>query len=119
MGFKCLSTSAIHVSGRMLIISDDLAALEAAHIRAHSEEQNYRTANGILLRADIHTLFDLRLISVNPQTGKLVVSSSLGSTYQQYAGQIIRLPSSPHDYPDPAALMEHYAAWVTAEQSDS
>lgn len=39
-------------------------ALEAAHIVPCSKEENYDLENGLLLRADIHTLFDLRLINI-------------------------------------------------------
>jgi hypothetical protein len=89
----------------------DMEALEAAHITPHSSDENYSTRNGLLLRADIHTLFDLRLISVNPRSGKIVVVASLGTTYRQYEGQLLRLPSDPKDHPDPRGLMDHFKAY--------
>lgn len=39
--------------------------LEAAHIRPHASEPCYATRNGLLLRADLHTLFDLGLLSID------------------------------------------------------
>lgn len=39
--------------------------LEAAHIVPHGDETNYCVFNGLLLRADIHTLFDLELLSID------------------------------------------------------
>jgi hypothetical protein len=93
----------------------DEAALEAAHLTPHSEITDYSIANGLLLRADIHTLFDLRLISVDPQYGRIVVSSSLSSTYRTFADQTLRLPASPSDHPDPISLMRHYRAWQRQE----
>jgi len=39
--------------------------LEAAHIVPHSEESNYDSGNGLLLRADIHTLYDMDLLRIN------------------------------------------------------
>ncbi|WP_343851635.1 HNH endonuclease signature motif containing protein [Rhodanobacter soli] len=93
---------------------EDIQALEAAHIRPHSEGSDYRTNNGILLRADIHTLFDLRLVSIEPQSGIVVVAAGLGATYQKYSGNPTRLPLSPADHPDPSALKEHYRAWIDA-----
>lgn len=39
--------------------------LEAAHIIAHAEITDYSINNGLLLRADLHTLFDLHLIGVD------------------------------------------------------
>ncbi len=41
-------------------------ALEAAHIIPFYGEQSQSITNGILLRADIHTLFDLYLLSIDP-----------------------------------------------------
>lgn len=52
------------------------ALLEAAHIVPHAVETNYTTTNGLVLRADIHTLFDLHLIAVDAE-GRVAVSRSL------------------------------------------
>ena len=41
------------------------AVLESAHIKFHSDETDYSVNNGLLLRADIHTLFDLHQITIN------------------------------------------------------
>ncbi len=49
-------------------------ALEAAHIVPYSEEENYDLENGLLLRADIHTLFDLRLINIKEKNSIFSVS---------------------------------------------
>ena len=89
----------------------DVETLEAAHITPHSTNENYRTSNGLLLRADLHTLFDLRLISVNPSTGRVVIAASLGSTYRQYEGHPLRLPVDPKDHPDSRGLMDHFQAF--------
>jgi putative restriction endonuclease len=45
-----------------------LHVLEAAHIRPYRGEPDNRSDNGLLLRADIHTLFDLDLIGIEPQS---------------------------------------------------
>lgn len=42
-----------------------LAAIEAAHIVSHSEKQNYSINNGLLLRADLHVLYDQYLIGID------------------------------------------------------
>ena len=93
----------------------DTEALEAAHIIPHSEEQSYSVSNGLLLRADIHTLFDLFLISVNPMTGVVAVSNSLGTCYKQFNNTKVLLPSKPQDYPDATALLKHYNSMRTIE----
>ena len=43
---------------------DVLQALEAAHISPYLGEQSNHVSNGLLLRADIHTLFDLNLFAI-------------------------------------------------------
>jgi len=42
--------------------------VEAAHIKPHAEQPDDDPANGLLLRADLHTLFDLHLIGIEPDT---------------------------------------------------
>jgi predicted restriction endonuclease len=65
------------------------SVLEAAHIIPHSEESNYSILNGLLLRADIHTLYDLNLIGIDGN-GKVFVSETLReSEYWQFQGKII------------------------------
>lgn len=44
---------------------DAVDALEAAHIDPYSVSHSNEPSNGLLLRSDIHTLFDLDLIGVN------------------------------------------------------
>jgi len=54
--------------------------LEAAHIYPYRGAHTNDPSNGLLLRADLHTLFDLYLISVEPMTRTIAVSPSLLST---------------------------------------
>jgi hypothetical protein len=58
------------------------ALLEAAHIRPHAEEPNYDTRNGLLLRADLHTLYDLHLLGVD-EHGRVVLSPEVKDPYYQ------------------------------------
>jgi hypothetical protein len=44
-----------------------LAVLEAAHIIPYRSENDNHPENGLLLRADIHTLFDLDLLAIEPE----------------------------------------------------
>jgi hypothetical protein len=44
-----------------------LAVLEAAHISPFRGERDNHPDNGLLLRADIHTLFDLNLLGIEPE----------------------------------------------------
>ncbi len=89
----------------------DEPVLEAAHIVPHAVAEEYRPSNGLLLRADVHALFDLQLISANPGPGTIVVASNLGPTYRAFHGLPLRLPTGLAEYPDHLALMRHYQAW--------
>lgn len=44
-----------------------LDILEAAHIMPHRGKKDNHPSNGLLLRADIHTLYDLNLIAIDPK----------------------------------------------------
>jgi hypothetical protein len=59
--------------------------LEAAHIRAYRRESDNEPANGILLRADLHTLFDLDLVAIDPANYKIAVQASVAEAqYRQF-----------------------------------
>jgi hypothetical protein len=45
-----------------------LDVVEAAHIQPYRGEPDNHPSNGLLLRADLHTLFDLNLIGIEPDT---------------------------------------------------
>lgn len=91
-------------------------ALEAAHIRPYKGEDTSETWNGLLLRADIHTLFDLRLITVHPKTRKIIIAPKLKSTdYSDLEGKKLRLPEDKELYLKTLAVLKwHYQQcdWV-------
>lgn len=67
--------------------------LEAAHIRRYLGEHTNTVRNGLLLRADIHTLFDLNLLGINPNDFTISVAASVvGTSYEKLDGQPLRLP---------------------------
>jgi len=81
-----------------------LPTLEAAHIRPVAEQGEHRVDNGLLLRADVHKLFDKGYVSVTPEY-KFRVSRRLkdefhnGEHYYQLQGQSIWLPRTAEDRP--------------------
>ena len=101
---------------------DIVEALEAAHIVPYLGTETNCVANGLLLRADIHTLFDLGLLAVNPVDYRVLISKRLkGSPYETFDGHQIRLPadkaSRPSDQAFKARLAEFQckqAAWCEA-----
>jgi hypothetical protein len=54
-----------------------LDVLEAAHIHPHLGEWTNTPSNGLLLRADLHTLLDCSLLAVEPDTLRVVVAPSI------------------------------------------
>ncbi len=85
------------------------AVLEAAHIVPYKKgTKTDHPCNGLLLRADLHTLFDLGLMAVNVKTMKPVISPSLkGSAYESFSRKRIRLPKQPGSRPSLPALEKH------------
>ena len=81
-----------------------LETLEAAHIFPYNGIKTNHVTNGLLLRADIHTLFDIGLLSVNKDYLVILSSSLNKSDYAKYHGKKIRLPKKKHDYPSIDAL---------------
>lgn len=83
--------------------------LEAAHIVPHAQKTNYATSNGLLLRADIHTLFDMHLVAIDPD-GQVVVAERLqGTEYAQYQFQRLKaFPETPADQPSLENLKRHH-----------
>lgn len=66
---------------------DAAAALEGAHLHPYRGPHSNTVANGLLLRADVHTLFDLRLLAPDPETRKITLSKLLaGTQYASFAG---------------------------------
>lgn len=89
--------------------------LEAAHINGHAKETDYSTSNGLLLRADIHTLFDLNLVGVNA-SGNVFLSDKLkGTEYWHLNGRPVSTPENESDRPDEHALGAQFVALVSSE----
>ncbi|MEU8379547.1 HNH endonuclease [Streptosporangium sp. NPDC048865] len=59
-------------------------ALEAAHLYSYAANGKHQKGGGLLLRRDLHRLFDLGLIAVNPRTKTLDISMKL-ITFPDYA----------------------------------
>jgi putative restriction endonuclease len=76
-----------------------LPVLEAAHIKPYSSGGPHEPENGLLLRSDLHTLFDQAYLTVDANQLKVVVSSRIreefenGRDYYHLQGRAIRLPA--------------------------
>lgn len=68
--------------------------LEAAHIHRYMGKGTSIVSYGLLLRADVHTLFDLNLISVEASTMRICVDPSLArSGYEDLRGRPLACPT--------------------------
>ena len=89
-----------------------LPVLQAAHLRPVSEGGGYRVDNGLLLRSDVHTLFDRGYVTVAPDF-RVLVSPRLkrdfdnGEHYYQYQGEKIWTPQTSTDRPAKSFLEWH------------
>lgn len=82
--------------------------LEAAHIHHYRGPETNTVVNGLLLRADIHTLFDCELITVDPETLTVIVGPGLaGTEYGALHGMALRLPAKSTQHPSKDALAMH------------
>ena len=83
--------------------------LEAAHIDTMRKADDNRTANGLLLRADLHTLFDLRKIRVHPARLTVELTTELRrSEYAPFHGRALAGPEATLRNLDRAALTKRW-----------
>jgi predicted restriction endonuclease len=90
---------------------DAQEALEAAHIVPYNGPKTDHPCNGLLVRADLHTLFDLGLMAVATPGFKVILAPSLKhTTYAQFEGKTLRLPKDSSAHPSREALERHRQA---------
>jgi hypothetical protein len=95
-------------NGRCAFTGCDIEPLlEAAHIHPYRGPDTNSVQNGLLLRADVHTLFDLGLITVSPTNAIVVAPGLSGTEYATLAGRALRFPKVLADRPSELALAWH------------
>ncbi|MBD3552434.1 HNH endonuclease [Streptomyces sp. SP18CM02] len=85
--------------------------LEAAHLRPFAETQHHRVEEGLMLRSDVHRLFDSGLLAIDADLVVHVAPSLAGhGLYCELAGVPLQIA---HDAPiDRAVVADHHAATV-------
>lgn len=93
----------------------EITSLEAAHILPYSGQASNVVRNSLLLRADIHKLFDRFLISIHPTQLILLISNRVTDDYYQslkgkkvFSGTFL---------PSTKLLAEHYKTFIKVENS--
>ena len=100
--------------GRACAVSGEhsLPVLDAAHIRPYAQGGANEVRNGLLLRSDIHRLYDLGYVTVTPDH-RFEVSDALredfdnGHSYYGYRGRELVLPRAVAQQPDRELLAWH------------
>ncbi|WP_197023657.1 HNH endonuclease [Rhodococcus sp. UNC363MFTsu5.1] len=79
--------------------------LQAAHLRPFAEHETHSVSGGMLLRSDIHQLFDAGLLAINPATMTVAVAPALAqyADYMKLEGAKVALSSI-----DGALLQRHH-----------
>jgi len=89
-----------------------LPALDAVHIKSYSDSGGHRVDNGLLMRRDLHALFDRGYVTVTPDLA-LEVSRRIreefenGRDYYRLDGSLIRPPANPLHRPSVEYLEWH------------
>ncbi|TKS63473.1 MAG: HNH endonuclease [Nitrospira sp.] len=90
-----------------------LPALEAAHIKPFSKSGPNLTENGLLMRSDLHKLFDFGYISITPElhvevSRKIKEEYENGRDYYALHGKKLAVtPVAPKDRPSSQFLQWH------------
>ena len=89
--------------------------LQAAHIDNYRGRRSQIVQNGILLRADLHLLYDANLLSIRPNDFAIELADAPGmQEYEQLIGKNphIRLPKDEQYWPDEKLLEVHYSRFL-------
>jgi putative restriction endonuclease len=100
--------------GRACAVTQEhsLPALEASHIQPYAKDGPHDVRNGILLRADLHRLFDQGYLTITPEY-RLEVSPRLkedyqnGRSYYPLHGSSVVVPATAADAPNVDFLRWH------------
>lgn len=114
LGQGIFRVSVLDAYGRACAVTTEhsLPVLDAAHIRPFSSGGEHSVANGLVLRSDLHRLFDRGYVTVD-EDDRLVVGRRLkddfdnGRTYYALHGRSITLPQDVAFRPDRDALAWH------------
>jgi HNH endonuclease len=89
-----------------------LPALEAAHIKPFKESGPHAVSNGILLRSDIHKLFDNGYVTITPEyrfevSRRIKEEFENGRDYYALNGRYLHLPPNRELHPSEASINWH------------
>jgi putative restriction endonuclease len=113
-GFKAVVQQ---IYGRRCAVTEHkiVPTLQAAHIVPVSMGGEHRADNGLLLRSDVHTMFDRGYLGIDPEyrlrvSPRLKAEFSNGDELYSREGELISLPRLNRDRPSPEFLAWHMDA---------
>lgn len=114
LGQATFRIAVLDAYGRACAVTEEhsLPALEAAHIRSYANDGPHEIRNGLLLRADLHRLFDTGYVTVTPDL-RLEVGRRLrddyknGRSYYPLHGAAVHPPAAAPHRPEKAFLEWH------------
>lgn len=97
---------------------DATGVLEAAHLRPYRGPDSNVVTNGLLLRSDVHTLLDLRLLALDPTAREVVLSKLLaGTQYESLSGRRVADPAEGWQRPSQDALDSKWWEYTETENA--
>jgi putative restriction endonuclease len=104
--------------GRRCAVSGErtLPVLDATHIKPYTIVQKHELSNGLLMRSDLHRLFDDGYLSISPVSRQIAVSKRIkeefenGRDYYKLEGTKVGVPIAPWARPSTENLEFHYNA---------
>lgn len=85
--------------------------IEAAHLRPYSSSSDNGAGNGLLLRSDFHTLFDMGMVGIDPDTLIIRIHPAAAAAgYGHFDGQTLMLAGAAS--PSSGALRERWRIFL-------
>lgn len=114
LGQATFRIAVLDAYGRACAVTGEhsLPTLEASHIRSYAQDGPHEVRNGLLLRADLHRLFDTGYVTVTPEL-RFEVGQRLrddfnnGKSYYPLHGARLQAPRTELHWPDRAFLEWH------------
>ncbi len=95
------------------------SVLEAAHIMPYRGEHTNHVSNGVLLRSDLHLLFDLGLLRIDPDRGDVVIDETLRDTpYFEFHGTKLFVPQNLAHRPHRECLERRFGYRFVSEKPE-
>lgn len=100
-----------------------LPVLQAAHIRPYADGGQHELSNGLLLRSDLHTLFDQHYLTIEPNKKTIIVSRRIreqfenGRDYYALKDRLVTEPQDVFAVPSTENLTFHFERFIEFERN--